>query len=623
MKKITYVGVVWNGLLDTLALSHFGDNLTRLGGWVEGRATGEELPMVEDGLGESLTTSGRAEIGRETEGLVDREVSLDGEERSTGTLLFGEDVTTSSSEDTIDTTHGLLWDLDFDQEDGFEDTGVSQEGSGQQDSTGSTDDLTATTVNGIGVKGDVLDVEANSSHWLFSNWTFAGSPLETRDERILDFVEVLDGLGLVNKDVGTRGVWTETPDLTGISDIPFVLISEKTGTSLDIVAGRDLSCLNSERNLLTQWLSSDVETVVLVLRLGQGNHAGLGADGLTIGNDGVRDTERNTSVIFLKILQANFQMKFTSTGNNVLTRLVNHGQDTRVRLGETLETFDKLGQIVGVLDLDGSLDDGRDGELHDLQVVGGFTGGEGTRLEQELVDTNETDDVTSWDILNGLDETAHHENGTLDSLDEEIILLSRSVVRTLDTDLKTGADGTREDTTESIKTSLIGGWHHLRDVKHKRTLGVAVTDTNAGLVISWTFVQGFGTVLLGSNGRWEVEDHHLKKSVGSGKELSHDNLEQWLALKVTLLRGKLNLKFLNEGGDLVLLGVSDGVENLEDGVQNELVERTLEGLALILAVLGPLLGLWVEVVVSLWNTINIQIDSIWGEMARKKDENGI
>lgn len=176
---------------------------------------------------------------------------------------------------------------------------------------------------------------------------------------------------------------------------------------------------------------------MLVGGLGQGSDAGLGGDSLTVLNDGVGDVEGNTSVVLLEILQANLEMQLTSTGNNVLTRLGGHGQDARVRLGQTLETFDQLGQILGILDLNGTLDDGGDGELHDLEVVGGVGGGEGTRLEQELIDTNETDNVTSRHVINGLDLATHHEDGTLDSLDEEILLLARGVVGALDTDLET------------------------------------------------------------------------------------------------------------------------------------------------------------------------------------------
>ncbi len=43
-------------------------------------------------------------------------------------------------------------------------------------------------------------------------------------------------------------------------------------------------------------------------------------------------------VILLKILEANFQVKFTGSSNDVLARLFNHALDHRVRLGQTLKT---------------------------------------------------------------------------------------------------------------------------------------------------------------------------------------------------------------------------------------------------------------------------------------------
>jgi hypothetical protein len=551
--------------------------------------------VVEDGLREGLTTGGLAEIGVETEGLVDRQVSLDVEQRGTGTLLLGVDVTTTAGKDTVDTTHGLLGNLDFDVEDGLLETRVGKQGSGVQDTTSSGDDLTTTTVDGISVQGHIKDVEADRAHRLLSNRTFTGCPLETRDERVLDFVEVLDGLGLVNQQVGTGSVGTEAPNLTGIGNIPAEVVSEDTRTGLEIVTGVDLAGLDGEGDLLAEGLSSDVETVVLVGGLGQGGHAGLAGDGLTVGDDGVGDTERDTGVVLLEILQANFKVQLTGTGNNVLTRLVDQSQDTRVRLGQTLETFDQLGQILGVLDLNTTLDDRRDGELHDLEVVGGLGGGEGTRLEQELVDTNQTNDVTRRNIFDGLNETTHHQNGTLDALNEEIVLLARDVVRTLDTDLKTGLDSTGEDTTEGVETTLVRGGNHLGDVKHERSLGVTVTDTNSALVVVGTLVQSLHTVLLGSDGRGQVDTDHLQHGISGGQELAHNDLEQSLALKVLLVGGKLDLELLEEGVDLLCLVVGDSSEDLEDGVQDEHVESTL----VVFTGLGPLLGLGVEVVVTL------------------------
>ena len=112
-------------------------------------------------------------------------------------------------------------------------------------------------------------------------------------------------------------------------------------------------------------------------------------------------------------LQANLQVELTSTGNDVLTALGNPRLDTGVGLRQTLETLDELGKITGVLNLDGDLHDRGHGELHDLHVVCRLRGGESTALEQELIDTDETDDVTRRAVLDRLNVTAHHEHGTL------------------------------------------------------------------------------------------------------------------------------------------------------------------------------------------------------------------
>lgn len=568
--------------------------------------------MIEDRLGEGLSRGMRAEIGVETEGLVDGEVRLDGEERCAGALLLSEDVTTTAGKDTVDTTHGGLWNLNLAQEDGLEETGLGKKGGGEQDTTGSWDDLTTTAMDGIGVEGDIHDVEADRAHGLLGDWSFSRSPLETRDNGILDFEEVLDGLGLIDQQVGTVGVGTEAPNLTGISDIPSVLISKETGTGLDIITGGDLSVLNQVGNLLGEGLSDHVDTVVLVGRLGESLDAGLGGDSLTVGDDGVGDTERDTSVVLLEILQANLQMELTSTSNNVLTGLRDVSQDTRIGLGETLKTLNQLGQILGVLDLNGATDDRGDGELHDLQVVGSVGGGKSTRLQQELINTDETKNVTSWDIVNGVDLATHHEDGTLDSLDEKIILLAGNVVGTLDADLESRLDGSREDTTEGVETTLIGSGHHLGDVQHERTLGVTVLDTNAGLIVWGTLVKSLSTVVLGSDWGWQVENHHLQHGVGSGQESAHDDLEESLALLVTVIRGELDVKLLEEGVDLILLEVHDSVEDSENRIQDELVEGTLQRLALVGALVGPLLGVGVEVVVAPktlhhLNTVNTEL----------------
>lgn len=117
--------------------------------------------MIEDRLRESLTTSIRSKIGGETERLVDRQISLDSEQWCTWTLFLGEDVTTSSGEDTVDAAHCLLRYLDLDQEDGLEDTWVGKQSRSVQHTTSSWDELTSTTVDGISVQSNIHDVEAD------------------------------------------------------------------------------------------------------------------------------------------------------------------------------------------------------------------------------------------------------------------------------------------------------------------------------------------------------------------------------------------------------------------------------------------------------------------------------
>jgi hypothetical protein len=280
-------------------------------------------------------------------------------------------------------------------------------------------------------------------------------------------------------------------------------------------------------------------------------------------------------VVFLEILQADFQMQLSGTSDDVITGLVDEGQHTRIGFRETLKPFDKLGEILCVLDLNGALDDRGDRESHDLQVVGSVTGGQSTRLQQELINTDQTKNVTSRDIIDGIDLASHHKNGTLDSLDEEIVLLAGSIVGALDADLEARSNGTSEDTTESIKSALVGGWHHLRDIEHEGCLGIAVTNTNASLIIRGPFVKSLGTVLLGGDWGWQVEDHHLHERISSGKESSHDNLEELLALFLPILGADLDVELVNQSCDFVLLKVHDGGENSENRVKNELVESTL------------------------------------------------
>jgi hypothetical protein len=107
--------------------------------------------MIEDGLREGLARGMGAKISVESEGLHDREVGLDSEERCSWTLLLAENVATSSGKNAVDTTHGTFRYLNLDQEHWLKKTRFSKEGSSVKNTTSSWDKLSTTTMDGIGV----------------------------------------------------------------------------------------------------------------------------------------------------------------------------------------------------------------------------------------------------------------------------------------------------------------------------------------------------------------------------------------------------------------------------------------------------------------------------------------
>jgi len=150
---------------------------------------------------------------------------------------------------------------------------------------------------------NIKNVEADSTHVLLSADTFLRCPLEGSNAIILDFIEVLHTLGDIHEQVGAGSIRTKAPNLPCIGDIPTVLVGEDTSTSFVIVTGVDGTSLDCLGELLIERQGRGIETVVLVLRLGQGHNRGLSLDSLTVADYRVRDLERNASVVFLEILE--------------------------------------------------------------------------------------------------------------------------------------------------------------------------------------------------------------------------------------------------------------------------------------------------------------------------------
>ena len=225
--------------------------------------------------------------------------------------------------------------------------------------------------------------------------------------------------------------------------------------------------------------------------------------------------------------------------------------------------------------------------------MGILKGGDGAGLDEELVDADETADVAAGNILDGLDVTAHHEDGSLDGLLVQVLLLAGGVVGSHDADLESSGDPAGKDTAEGVEAALVGGGDHLGDVHHEGAFGVAVLHGNCGLVVEGTLVQHVGTVLLGGDRRRQVDNDHLEHGLSSGEPVAHDSLEKGLAFLGQLvgLQLVLDAELLEELVALVLVEVHDGFEDHVDGLQDVHAER-----ALVVFVLGlaPLLGLGVE-----------------------------
>merc|ERR1712130_787722 len=483
-------------------------------------------------------------------------------------------MSTSTVEHTIDSSHGMFRTLDLDQVHGFKNSRLGGQLRSIDSTTAGRNNLVTTSVNGISVKGAIKNVVSATAHVLLGKDTLLGDPSESSSARVLDFVKVLDSLSGIEQKIGSSSLRTEAPDAATVVLVNLVLLLKNLGTGLEIITRSDVTLLNSLSKTIRKRSSLHVETVVLVGGLGQASLGRLGGDGLTVGHDRIRSVERNTAELF-EILQANLQVKFTGTGDNVLTRFLGDTLYARIGLGKTTETFDKLRQLRRVLGLDGNTHDGRHAELHQFEVVSDLAGGNGTRLDKVLINTNKGNGVTARAIIDSLGGTSHHEN------------------------LLAGADGSGEHTTESIESSLIGSGHHLGDVQHEGTVGIASGDSLSALIIIRTLVQGGDTVLLGLHRGRQVKHQHLKKSVTSRQELAHDSLQQSLSGEILLVIGQGNL----ERGDhllvLGLLAVHDGLEQQVDGVHNKLAESTLEGLAgTVDILLSPLLGGRVKIVVA-------------------------
>ena len=253
----------WDSWLESLSLSDGLDDGVRLGGWVKWVSV-HLVPMGEDALWEGSSGGGGSEGRGETEGLSDWEIGLHLHEWGSSNWLLTNDDTSSLGKSLIDTTDAVIWGLDLDQEDWLLELWSGSELTGVEDSSGSWDDLTSTSVDSIGMESNIMDVESDTSHGLIAHGSLLGGPLESGLNGILDFVKELDSLSGINDHVWSGGVWSIAPNLHGVGLIPIELFAKDLGSLLGLSLWSALLILNHLGELISEWSTLKEESVMLV-----------------------------------------------------------------------------------------------------------------------------------------------------------------------------------------------------------------------------------------------------------------------------------------------------------------------------------------------------------------------
>ena len=190
-----------------------------------------KLPVVKDALWEGLSRGGSSQGSGESEGLDDWQVDLDVVDGGSWPLDLLKDDSSLLVQHRVDSSDRVLRALDLDQVDWLHEYWLSGELSGVHDSPGGWDDLSSSSVDGIGVKHDILNLKGDSSHVLLSERTVLGGPLEGGDDTVLNLIKVLDSLGHIDDQVRSGGVWSEAPNLSGTNVLVPAELSSGVGTS--------------------------------------------------------------------------------------------------------------------------------------------------------------------------------------------------------------------------------------------------------------------------------------------------------------------------------------------------------------------------------------------------------
>mmetsp|Transcript_18460 Transcript_18460/g.42612 ORF Transcript_18460/g.42612 Transcript_18460/m.42612 type:complete len:276 (+) Transcript_18460:517-1344(+) len=271
-------------------------------------------------------------------------------------------------------------------------------------------------MDSVSVKYNIHEIESTSSQLFFAKGSRSCGPVKSSNHRFLDFKQVVHSLSGINIGVGSSLVRSKGPDFSGLGHVPTKVISKLAPQSLRLHLGIDLTIFNRVTQLTRHGFGFQEETVMFVCGLRETGDTGFGLHGLTVRYNWVGNLHLSSHEILLKILQTNFQVKFSGCRNDVFTRFASAAYNHRIRLCQTFHTLNQLGEISGVLRFHCATHDRRHRELHCLNSVGIICGSDSSRLQQILINTNQGADVSSWYVGNLLGVFTHHDQSTLNVL---------------------------------------------------------------------------------------------------------------------------------------------------------------------------------------------------------------
>jgi len=176
-------------------------------------------------------------------------------------------------------------------------------------------------MDGISVEFTINNVESHTSHVLFTENTLFGSVLERWNHWFFDFIHILDSLSNIDNHVGASVFWTETPNLGSIVLFPTEFFNQSLTSGFDILRGIDFTVFDKVWEIFVKWASSTGKSIVFVLRFGHSWLRRFSSHTFLIGDNWIRFNDWDLSEIVFQIVKTDFNVEFTTSGNDVLTGL--------------------------------------------------------------------------------------------------------------------------------------------------------------------------------------------------------------------------------------------------------------------------------------------------------------